>query len=155
MTLVPDHADRDFVASAWIVRNGKILLIHHRKSGLWLPPGGHIDPGETPHETAVREALEETGIHVNLLDSAENVGESYNLPHPFRINLHPVTDDHWHCGFGYLAEVEKEGEATHAHEHNGMNWFSIDELQTTDKNLPEAVQNAAIRAITLAGRRDQ
>ena len=38
---------------------GELLLVAHRKSGLWLPPGGHVEPGEDPWHTAVREAGEE------------------------------------------------------------------------------------------------
>ncbi len=41
----------------------KVLLIHHVKSGLWLPPGGHVEPGENLVETAEREVREELGIN--------------------------------------------------------------------------------------------
>ncbi len=41
---------------------GCILLGDHRRSGLWLPPGGHVEPDEHPAETARREAAEELGI---------------------------------------------------------------------------------------------
>lgn len=39
-----------------------VLLGDHRLSGLWLPPGGHVEPGEDPRTTAVRETEEELGI---------------------------------------------------------------------------------------------
>ncbi len=42
--------------------SGSVLLADHRKSGLWLPPGGHIEPGEHPAETVRRETREELGI---------------------------------------------------------------------------------------------
>jgi 8-oxo-dGTP diphosphatase len=38
-----------------------VFLIEHRLSGLWLPTGGHADPGEPPFLAAQRELLEETG----------------------------------------------------------------------------------------------
>jgi 8-oxo-dGTP pyrophosphatase MutT (NUDIX family) len=38
---------------------GELLLVAHRKAGLWLPPGGHVEPGEDPWHTVVREAVEE------------------------------------------------------------------------------------------------
>ena len=39
-----------------------VLLCDHRLSGLWLPTGGHVEPGEHPAETVRREVLEELGI---------------------------------------------------------------------------------------------
>jgi 8-oxo-dGTP diphosphatase len=41
---------------------GSVLLVDHRKAGLWLPTGGHVDPGEHPAATVRREAREELGI---------------------------------------------------------------------------------------------
>ena len=43
-------------------RPGSVLLCDHRLSGLWLPTGGHVEPGEHPLGTVRREALEELGI---------------------------------------------------------------------------------------------
>ena len=53
---------KDFVATGFIADKGQVLLILHRKLGLWLPPGGHIEKDETPEEALHREVLEETGL---------------------------------------------------------------------------------------------
>ncbi len=50
------------VAYAVVVDAGHVLLVDHRNAGLWLPTGGHVEPGEDPRETAVREIQEELGI---------------------------------------------------------------------------------------------
>ena len=42
--------------------HGEVFLAHHRKSGLWLSPGGHVEPGETVIGTLVREVQEELGL---------------------------------------------------------------------------------------------
>jgi 8-oxo-dGTP diphosphatase len=44
------------------VANRCLLLGDHRKSGLWLPPGGHVEEGEDPRQAVIREAREELGI---------------------------------------------------------------------------------------------
>jgi ADP-ribose pyrophosphatase YjhB (NUDIX family) len=49
--------------AAIIDDGGRILLIQRADNGLWAMPGGALEVGETPAEGAVREALEETGIH--------------------------------------------------------------------------------------------
>ncbi len=45
---------------------GSVLLCDHRLSGLWLPTGGHVEPGEHPLGTVRREAAEELGITAQL-----------------------------------------------------------------------------------------
>ena len=42
--------------------DGSVLLVDHINAGLWLPPGGHVEPDEHPAATAYREAREELGI---------------------------------------------------------------------------------------------
>jgi 8-oxo-dGTP diphosphatase len=52
---------------AIVIRNGCILLVKRGSSpgkGLWAPPGGLVELGETIREAAEREILEETGITI-------------------------------------------------------------------------------------------
>lgn len=45
---------------------GRLLMVKHVEHGLWLLPGGSIEPGETPADAAVRECWEELGMLVKL-----------------------------------------------------------------------------------------
>jgi 8-oxo-dGTP pyrophosphatase MutT (NUDIX family) len=40
----------------------RVLLVAHRKAGLWLPAGGHVEELEDPWHTVARECREELGI---------------------------------------------------------------------------------------------
>ncbi len=40
----------------------EVLLVRRSDDGEWTPTAGIVDPGEEPHQTAVREVLEETGV---------------------------------------------------------------------------------------------
>ena len=53
-------------AASAIIHNerGEVLLLKRRDDGKWDPPGGHIDPDETPAIAIERETLEETGLIV-------------------------------------------------------------------------------------------
>ena len=43
----------------------RILIVHHRRLGRWLLPGGHVEPSDsTIDAAAAREVLEETGVSV-------------------------------------------------------------------------------------------
>ena len=65
----PDIPNKHLVAYAVVVDPAaqKILLVDHKKSGLWLPPGGHVDINEHPRHAAIRECLEELGVTAKLL----------------------------------------------------------------------------------------
>ena len=43
-----------------------VLLTRRSDNGRWCLPGGVMDPGESAQETCIREALEETGLQVQV-----------------------------------------------------------------------------------------
>lgn len=49
------------------VQDGKILLQRRADTGRWGYPGGYLELGETPEESAKREFREETGLIANKI----------------------------------------------------------------------------------------
>jgi 8-oxo-dGTP diphosphatase len=43
-----------------------MFLVDHRRAGLSLPPGGHVEPGEDPADTVRREVMEELSIKADF-----------------------------------------------------------------------------------------
>ncbi len=102
--LISNQAKICFTSSGVLIHQDKILLIKHKKLGIWLAPGGHLDPNELPHQAAEREFWEETGIKVKAinLDKLYSTKDSQNLPSPLITNLH------WICKENYQARLSSK-----------------------------------------------
>lgn len=130
--------ERQFTATAFIFLNEKVLLIFHKKLQKWLPPGGHLEPGELPHEGAIREAKEETGIDIELIPQ-ENlwIDPKWNggsFPRPYMCLLEEIpafrdTAAHQHIDFIYLARPIGGNLLHNREETEGSQWFSLNEVE--------------------------
>lgn len=143
---IPETADRDFTASAFVVDNASVLLVDHPGIGEWIQPGGHIETRETPDEAARREVAEETGINIEIVGQSEAKRyseQTEDLPQPFRTNVHKIRDDHWHVDFAYLAVVTgRESE----YEDITQRWFSLEDLANRER-ISEYTKDASTEAI--------
>lgn len=99
----------------------QILLANHKKSGLWLPPGGHVELNENPLNTVKREANEELGVESELLfdtpiflSVTKTVGETAGHTD---VSLWYVLGLNADCPIDYDRE-----------EFNKVHWFSFDDL---------------------------
>jgi 8-oxo-dGTP pyrophosphatase MutT (NUDIX family) len=61
-TARPATPDPHLVAYFVVADGDRVLLVAHRAANLWLPTGGHVEPGEDPWTAAQRECGEELGI---------------------------------------------------------------------------------------------
>lgn len=78
------------VCSGYLVEEGKVLLVHHNVFDKWVPPGGHIEAGDTFSAAAAREVFEETGFEVEILSATPLLISDENatpLPGPFYVDL--------------------------------------------------------------------
>jgi 8-oxo-dGTP pyrophosphatase MutT (NUDIX family) len=148
---VPENADRDFTGSALVVNDGKLLMLKHSKLDMWLQPGGHVEGEETPDETALRECVEETGFRVEIVDSFRPdesfEDSSTDLAKPFNINLHQIDEAHFHCDFQFLCRPLDQVDASHGHEHDGLKWFTREDLENGNYDMPENARSVGLRAI--------
>ncbi len=99
---------RDFTVATFIVWQDKILLHQHPKIPKLLPPGGHIEPDELPDEAARREALEETGVQIELIGELApkslEAGSPLPLVRPRGIQLEFIKPEHEHIDLIYFAK---------------------------------------------------
>lgn len=63
----PDVPPKHLVSYFAVVDGEYILLVDHINAELWLPTGGHVEPGEHPRDTVLREAKEELSIDGEFL----------------------------------------------------------------------------------------
>lgn len=121
-----------FTASALVITSdrSRVLLIEHPTLGLWLQPGGHIEPGDlSPREGAQREVREETGLIAELSDVL------------FDIDVHTIpargsAPAHLHFDLRFLAQLP-DAVAPSGDEDVAAEWFTLEQAmeRTTDGSV--------------------
>jgi 8-oxo-dGTP pyrophosphatase MutT (NUDIX family) len=135
---------RHFTATAFVVdSHNRVLLLWHKRLERWMPPGGHVDPDETPEDASARECKEETGLDVEIVGEsqenmfAHNPHEGRMLKKPFALLLENIPESrernepmHQHMDFVFIARpIHEEQETTLALEEGSkLRWFSREEI---------------------------
>lgn len=144
---------RDFTVAVFVMQDDHVILHPHARLGIWLPPGGHIEPGELPDEAAVREVLEETGIAVELVGERgigiDYPGQPVQLVRPEGIQLESIAADHEHIDLIYFARPAGDAPGLPLL-REGMKWVAGHEL--TLAALTSEVQDWCERALAAARR---
>lgn len=98
--------------------DGKIYLGHHIKADDWIPPGGHIEIGETPSDAALREMKEELGVDItkDQLEAFSLTVKEINRPE----NGCMAHYDIWH-----LVHIKEQPFDYIKSEYHDAGWFSI------------------------------
>ena len=122
---------RQWTVAVFVVHQGRVLLLWHRKHQTWLPPGGHIEPDELPDEAARREVREETGLEVELVgpQGLPGLERPRQLVLPAGIQVEPAGPGHEHIDLVYLARPLKVGPLRPNQESSHLNWYGPDRLR--------------------------
>jgi len=143
---------RHFTVAVFVVHEGRVLLHFHPKLGIWLPPGGHIEPNELPDEAAVREVEEETGVHAELAgEKALPIAYPVQLVRPAGIQVENIPPDHQHIDLVYFAKpILGHHEITPAYaEQDHVGWYDPEELSSL--GVSEEVQAWVAKALAAVG----
>ncbi len=103
--------------------NKKVFIVHHKKSGLWLSPGGHIDKGEMLLQTLNREISEELGVN----------GFFKEIPEPFLLSLTPILRDSRACkehyDLWYIVKTDGKDFKVDFTEFFDAKWMTVEEAR--------------------------
>lgn len=128
------HADPTHVTASAIVVGDRGTVLHlHKRLGLWLQPGGHIDVGEHPAEAVLREVREETGLAVRHPPQG---------PHLVHVDVHPA-GEHVHLDLRYLVGGDDRDPQPEPGESPQARWFRWDEAVA----VADAALVGALRAL--------
>ena len=109
-----------------VVKENKVLLLHRIKPDVWEFPGGRIEYGEHPSDTAKREVEEETSLKVRI-DGILGVGSI-------------VRPDEMHEVVIVYKCVPKNGKVGLSPEHSESKFMSIQEIEKIE-NLATSVKS--------------
>jgi 8-oxo-dGTP diphosphatase len=132
----PKHLVSYFV----LVDGEHVLLVDHKKAQLWLPTGGHVEPGEHPQTTVARELREELGIKL-----------AHQLETPLLVTCSTtvgLTAGHTDVSLWYVVNEDHHRELLwDIEEFNAVKWFAFTDvpLSRSDPHLGRFLKKLALK----------
>ncbi len=125
------------IASGYLVVDDRVLLVFHNRFRRWVPPGGHIEPGETFARTAAREFREETGIEVDVLSALPSAfgGDDNATPEPVPFHVDVEREGFLTPALVQFFYVRPTGSAEavpQLAEVDDVKWFTAEDLVVLD-----------------------
>ena len=117
----PATPPKHLVSYFAVVDGTHVLLVDHKNAKLWLPTGGHVEPGEHPRDSVVREAREELGIEADFL-----MGNPIFLTCTETVGL---TAGHTDVSIWYVLRGHRDATLDYDRdEFTDIRWFSFDQV---------------------------
>ncbi len=118
------YPDRPYVGVGIVVfRGDEVLLVERTKPPIrnrWSIPGGAQEIGETVHEAALRELMEETGLEADIIGLIDVV-DSITRDQDSRVQFHYTLVD--------FAAEWRSGEAAAADDVAAVRWVPLAEIE--------------------------
>jgi 8-oxo-dGTP pyrophosphatase MutT (NUDIX family) len=132
------HAPAHFTGSAWVVSGdgARVLLMHHRKLGRWLQPGGHADGDTDLVRVALRETQEETGVRELAVE-----GGIFDIDR-HRIPARRNEPEHWHFDVRHVLRVKGDERFVSNGESLALAWRPVAEV-AGDSSLDPSLRRMA------------
>lgn len=131
----PDNPPKHLAAAFLLIDNDHVLLVDHKKSGLWLPSGGHVEVNEHPKTTVEREIVEELSVSADFIHenpiflSVQETSSAKGL-HEEVCLWYILNGDRTH---NYVFDVE---------EFHTVKWFHMEDVpfEKADPHLERVIQ---------------
>ena len=122
--------NRTLTATVYIVYKDKVLLHMHKKHNSLFPVGGHMNLNELPHEAAIREAYEESGLDIELFNNEKQLGMTRvrQLNNPQYTLLENIGKEVENIDFIYFAATDSDLVSPQKDESKDLYWLSKEEI---------------------------
>ena len=130
--------NKSMTSSVYVIYKNKVLLHRHKKYNTLFPLGGKMNENEVPHETAIREVYEESGLEVQLYnrDNELNLGRVIQLHSPMHTLLENVGHEVENIDFIYFARALTDKVNPQKGESKELFWFTKEEIENNDTIKP-------------------
>ncbi len=134
----PATPPKHLVSYFAVVDRQHVLLVDHKNAHLWLPSGGHVEPGEHPRVTVARELREELGIEL-----------PHELAPPVMVTCAGtvgLTAGHTDVSLWYVVNGDRNCPIVYdTSEFNSVRWFAFADapVERSDPNLSRFLEKVA------------